>query len=142
MNFRKLLHDLEQVPDDVADEYVAGIVNLVSQWASANGHADLVRDWTPAASRLEARRYLAEAIAVTKTQEDGTITPSQVAKRLGVRSERVLAWIKSGKLKASNLGTKRPRYRVTQDDLSTFLKEQQTPPKIPRAKRRSRPSRF
>ena len=51
-------------------------------------------------------------------------TPPQVAKRLQVSPERVIAWIRAGKLRAVNLsdGTIRPRFRIHADDLDSFLR--------------------
>lgn len=51
------------------------------------------------------------------------LTPPAVAKRLGVDHHRVLAWIRSGKLRAVNLGDGpiRPRYRIDPGDLGDFL---------------------
>jgi excisionase family DNA binding protein len=127
MDFRKALRDLEQTPDDVADEYVASVVNQVSEWAAANGHAALVRDWTPAASRLQARRYLAEAIATTAIEPDGPLTANDVAEQLGVTSETVIEWIKAGQLKGANVGKgmQRGRYRILPSDLDAFLRSRQ-----------------
>jgi excisionase family DNA binding protein len=121
----------------------ADIVNTVSDWAAKNGYPSLVREWTPAAGPTEVRKYLAECIAAKEKPK--TLTPPEVAKELGCRASSVLAWIKSGKLKASNLATaSRPRYRVTLEDLAEFLKSRQPLPKQTRVKtrRRDKPSRF
>lgn len=55
------------------------------------------------------------------------LTPPQVAKQLGVDPATVIGWIRSGQLKASNLGKGdlRPRYRVQPGDLDAFLKKRQ-----------------
>lgn len=82
MNFRKLLAELDQTPDDVADELCASIVNDVSKWATATGLPNLVREYTPAASRVEVRRYLAAAIAATKPADE-LLTLDEAAKVLG-----------------------------------------------------------
>ena len=61
------------------------------------------------------------------------LTPPQVAKRLAVKSDKVRAWIRSGKLRALDVseGAKRPRFRVAPDDLDDFLRSLQVvaPPK-------------
>jgi hypothetical protein len=57
----------------------------------------------------------------------------------------VLAWIRSGELKASNLSKgSRPRYRVTPDDLAAFLKSRQPEPPTPRQRKATsnKPKRF
>lgn len=58
------------------------------------------------------------------TQVCTFLTPPQVADRLGVSSEKVINWILAGELKGCNLAAKsssRPRYRVSEDDLTAFL---------------------
>ena len=71
------------------------------------------------------------------------LTPPEVAKQLRCRASQVLAWIRSGELKASNLSKgSRPRYRVTPDDLAAFLKSRQPEAPKGRAARRTKPSRF
>lgn len=60
-------------------------------------------------------------------QGRSVLTPPQVAKQLGVDPATVISWIRSGQLKASNLGKgdQRPRYRVQPGDLDAFLKKRQ-----------------
>ena len=125
MELRRALADLDSCPDDAADDFAASIVNDVSQWATTNGFPELVRDWTPAASRVEVRRYLAAAIAAT-TPPPTVLTPPEIAKQLGADPATVIQWIRSGQLKASNLATgHRPRYVVQPADLEAFLKARQ-----------------
>ena len=125
MDFRRLLAELDACPDDAADVFAAGIANDVSQWATTNGLPDLVREYTPAASRVEVRRYLAAAIAAT-TPPPTVLTPPDIAKQLGADPATVIQWIRSGQLKASNLATgQRPRYVVQPTDLEAFLKSRQ-----------------
>lgn len=51
------------------------------------------------------------------------MTPPEIAKLLRVSPEKVLAWIRNGRLKAINVSNRvRPRYRVNHDDLNTFLR--------------------
>jgi len=147
MNLHKLLDELESDLDDrYAETRAAEIVNEVSPYMARLGHASLVREWTPAAQPIEARRYLAECIAATAEKpEPSALTPPQVAKQLGCRASRVLAWIKAGQLKASNLATgSRPRYRIQPDDLVDFLKRRQPelPQARPKKRRPNRPKRF
>jgi excisionase family DNA binding protein len=51
------------------------------------------------------------------------MTPPQIAKRLGVASEKVIGWIDGGELRAVNLsaGEVRPRWRIMPEDLAAFL---------------------
>lgn len=66
-------------------------------------------------------------------------TVAQVAERLGVGDETVLAHIASKRLAASNvgLGTRRPRWRITPEALDRFLSAS-TAPKPVAARRRKR----
>lgn len=55
---------------------------------------------------------------------DRMLTPPQVAERLAVHPEKVLRWIRSGKLPAINVTEKefgRPRFRVKPADLEAFV---------------------
>ena len=53
-------------------------------------------------------------------------TPPAVGKLLGVDPARVIAWIRSGKLKAVNLSDRtRPRYRISQEALEEFLRQRE-----------------
>jgi len=53
------------------------------------------------------------------------LTPPQIAARLKVRPGKVLLWIASGELLAINVAEnaagKRPRWRVSEEALQTFL---------------------
>lgn len=50
-----------------------------------------------------------------------TYSPPQVAKLLKVNADTIRAWIRSGRLPASNYpGTRRPRYRISERDLEQF----------------------
>ena len=68
------------------------------------------------------------------------LTPPQVAKLLKVRREKVVGWIKAGKLRAIDVaeGGSRNLYRVSQAALDEFEKAQQVMP-LQRAPRRPRP---
>lgn len=52
-------------------------------------------------------------------------TPDQAADVLGVDGEKILAWIHSGELAASNVGSRpdggKPRWRIAEADLGRFL---------------------
>lgn len=58
------------------------------------------------------------------------LTPPEIAKSLRVSPEKVVAWIRDGRLKAINVSNQtRPRYRVSHKDLNAFLKEIEVPSK-------------
>lgn len=74
------------------------------------------------------------------------LTPPQVAKILRVRRDKVVSWIRSGKLGAIDVadGGSRRLYRVSQAALEEFEKSQQvTPPKVvPRRRQSAVPDYF
>lgn len=69
------------------------------------------------------------------------LTPPEVAARLGVEPERVIRWIRTGKLPAINLsdGKLRPRFRVDPLDLA-LLEQRRAVVPAPKPIRRRRQS--
>ncbi|MSQ94327.1 MAG: DNA-binding protein [Gemmataceae bacterium] len=72
-----------------------------------------------------------------------TLSVRDLCDRYGVGEHTVLSWIRSGELRAVNVGrrpgAKKPRWRITQEALDAFeLSRTPTPPQ-PRALRRKRP---
>ena len=55
---------------------------------------------------------------------DSALTVREVAQRYGVGEHTVLGWIRSGQLRAINVGrniaAKKPRWRITAEALETF----------------------
>jgi excisionase family DNA binding protein len=52
------------------------------------------------------------------------LSPPEAGERLGVAAEKVIAWIKAGELRATNVATRlggRPRWRIHEADLEAFL---------------------
>jgi hypothetical protein len=77
----------------------------------------------------------------TTTTERRKFTPPEVARRFGVAVDKILAWIRSGELRAIDASTRRaarPRYLVDVEDLEAFERSRQVTPPAPRAKRRRR----
>ena len=66
------------------------------------------------------------------------LTPPAIAKLLRVNVHRVLGWIASGQLTASNVGDgiNRPRWRIMPDDLDAFLLRRQRQPTAPAPRRK------
>lgn len=56
------------------------------------------------------------------TAHKETLTVPDVARELRTSEDTIRGWINSGQLKASNVGTNRPRYIILREDLNTFLK--------------------
>ena len=69
-------------------------------------------------------------------------TVQDLCERYGVTVHTVLGWIRSGELKAVNvgrrLGAKKPRWRITQAALDAFEAIRTTTPPLPRVRRRKR----
>ena len=83
--------------------------------------------------------------AGSRTQSAGNpssfLSPPEVAERLRLSPDKVLAWIKSGELVAVNTATKlggRPRYRISPNSLAEFEKRRITPAKPTPVKQRRR----
>jgi Helix-turn-helix domain len=67
------------------------------------------------------------------------LTPPVIARRLGVKADVVLSWIHSQELRSFNAAAKRgrrPRWRVSEDDLQSFLSSRSASP-CPRPTRRA-----
>lgn len=63
------------------------------------------------------------------------LTPPEIARRWGIKSQKVLAWIRSGELRAINAAERpegRARYLVDVEDLAAFERRRRV---IPPAKR-------
>lgn len=70
-------------------------------------------------------------------------TPPSLARMWGCSPETVLAYIRSGRLRAFSLsphGSRRPRWRISPDDVRAFEDAQAPKPAKPRPKRPSRRS--
>lgn len=64
-----------------------------------------------------------EAETEVRTEKE-FLTPPDIARRLRVRRDKVLGWIRSGELRAADVSQhrgSRPRWRVHQRDLGDFL---------------------
>ncbi len=70
-----------------------------------------------------------------------THTPPTIAKLLGIKVDKVHAWIRAGELKAVNVAQKRsgrPRWRVLDEQLQDFLRSRESVKPPPRRRRRSK----
>jgi excisionase family DNA binding protein len=68
------------------------------------------------------------------------LTPPQLARRLGVSPDKILAWIRSGELRALNAATNRggrPRWLIDEADVMTF-ETLRSAPSRPSTRRRRR----
>jgi excisionase family DNA binding protein len=73
------------------------------------------------------------------------LTPPEVAAELGIEPGKVIAWIHSGELPASDITEKRgerPRWRIRRTDLDDFLRRRQVhqPSESPPNPARRRPA--
>jgi excisionase family DNA binding protein len=73
-----------------------------------------------------------------------TFSVHDVSERYSVGEHTVLGWIKSGELRAVNVGrkagAKKPRWRITQEALDAFEVLRTPTPVRPRVRRRKRPA--
>ncbi len=65
-------------------------------------------------------------------------TPPVAAEKIGCSPDTIVAFIRSGELKASNLsrGSQRPRWRISKVDLQDFLDRRSNHPAEPKRRRR------
>jgi excisionase family DNA binding protein len=72
-----------------------------------------------------------------------TLSVRDVCERYGVSEHTVLGWIRSGELRAVNVGRrpegKKARWRVTEEALAAFELSRTPTPPPPRKRRRKRP---
>jgi hypothetical protein len=73
------------------------------------------------------------------------ITPPEIARRYGIKPDKVLGWIKAGELRAVNVAarpTGRPRWRITEADLLVFENRRaaKAPPPVDRRRQQKDPS--
>ncbi len=71
--------------------------------------------------------------------EPATLSPAQVARRLGVGIHKVLAWIARGELAAVNVANRlgiRPRWRISAEALADFERRRSAVPPTPAPKPR------
>lgn len=67
------------------------------------------------------------------------VTPPQLAKRWGVATNKILAFIASGELRAVNLATSlkdRPRWFIDEADIERFERFREATPAAPRVRKR------
>jgi len=65
------------------------------------------------------------------------MTVPEVAKLLRVRPDKVLAWIRSGRLRGYNVAEKetgRPKYRVNREDLEAFTQQRSVTQPAPKGR--------
>jgi excisionase family DNA binding protein len=71
-------------------------------------------------------------------------TVQDLQRRYGVTVHTVLGWIRSGELRAVNVGrrpgAKKPRWRITQEALDSFEQLRTPTSSAPPARRRNRPA--
>jgi Helix-turn-helix domain len=70
---------------------------------------------------------------------DGYMTPPAIAKRLGIKPSKVLAWIRRGELLAINVVDRlggRPRWRISPAALAEFERMRQAVPEVRGTRRR------
>jgi excisionase family DNA binding protein len=73
-----------------------------------------------------------------------TLTVRDITTRYGVSEGTVLGWIRSGELRAVNVGrhpgSKKPRWRITTEALTAFEQMRTPTPPAPRVRWKKRPA--
>jgi len=95
-------------------------MNLAT-WTIYSEYLDRVNDPTAAASLTLADALQSKAMPLPNQP----LSVPEVAKLLRVRPDKVLSWIRSGRLRGYNVAEKeqgRPKYRVNREDLDNFAK--------------------
>ncbi|MBP3958425.1 helix-turn-helix domain-containing protein [Gemmata sp. G18] len=98
----------------------------------------------PARGRDDFARFVNEVIEAVRTELHAApgLTPNEVASVLRVSQGKVLAWITSGELVATNTAAAlcgKPRWVVSASALEAFRKKRSSLP-LPKVARRRRPS--
>jgi excisionase family DNA binding protein len=95
-------------------------------------------------SIMEAREIVASMIGLCKEPESNTLTVKQAAASIKVSQDTVRQWIKSGELKASNVGKGRSkgRYVIQMNDWESFLDRRKTEPPVQRKRLNSSFKRY
>jgi hypothetical protein len=135
---------LAQTPEEIYSYEAVGTIKAARQIALSLGLIEVAkiceRIKTPALEPLSAQKVLAECLSKLK-QAPESLTPPEVAKILKVNPGKVLTWIRSGALKATNVSqSNRPRYRITLEEIELFKRGRQVNPK-PKQVRKASPYR-
>ena len=124
--------DDTDVACDRADETVP-IIREAGRIAVELGLPDVARHCATVTTSMlalpVAQLVLCECMAMLpKPIPDGTtLTVTEAARLLKVNRDKVLGWINAGRLRAANVSKGfRPRWRISQRDLDTFLAGQST----------------
>ncbi len=112
-------------------------IGLAAVEAASTGLMNLFRD---VAAQLAER--IGGATPRRKAAEDKTptmLSPPMLAKRLGVSSDKVRDWIRSGQLAATDVSQKpggRPRFKISEEAIREFEKKRQPEKPLPAPRRR------
>ena len=116
-------------------------IQEAGEFAARLGLADLYRaslQYNETATPKQAIAFLAECLAGLPTAKADVLTANQAARTLGVRKEKVLRWIRTGELRASNVSQGyRPRWRIKRADLDGFLAGRNPTPRQPKRERQT-----
>jgi excisionase family DNA binding protein len=135
------LAELDDVPDDIAGDHLAVVIDEAAKRAAACGLPAAVEacQIRPGPVGIDlARRVLSACRGACQSPAmSSALTVAQVAERLNVAPDTVTGWIHSGALKGSNVGKglQRGRYRVAPADLDAFIASRQPEPPATRRQR-------
>jgi excisionase family DNA binding protein len=96
-------------------------------------------EMTPTMTAHEALRLVGKLLAWVDTlrTKDRPLTVPEVAIFLRVRPDKVLSWVRSGRLRGYNVAEKengRPKYRVNREDLESFVQRRAVMQPAPRGR--------
>jgi excisionase family DNA binding protein len=92
---------------------------------------------TAAAASLTLAAVMLEGQPATSGPHNQPLTVPEVAKLLRVSPDKVLSWIRSGRLRGYNIAERengRPKYRVNPDDLQSFTQQRAITQPAPRGR--------
>ncbi len=99
------------------------VAQLYDEYLQRTGEIAAAASLTLADVMQSARK--ADRVGATPSP-DQPLTVPEVAKFLRVRPDKILSWIRSGRLRGYNVAERengRPKYRVNPDDLQSFMQQ-------------------
>ena len=141
------LDDDSESAIDRADETVE-IIREAEKIAIELGLPDIARHCTKVTTTMlalrPARLFLCECLAMVQkparavvSAANQPLTVPEVAKLLRVRPDKVLSWIRSGRLRGYNVAERehgRPKYRISPEDLQAFTQQRAITQSVPKGR--------
>lgn len=144
MDLKKALKQIDALAELEFDESIAeslrSIIRDVELVAVKNGQPDIVKACQVKSNLLSvksARLIISKCLALLD-DDRAFLTPSEAAHQLRVSENKILTWIRGGRLQALNVNDSgRPSYRISPDDLKNINEQV---PSTPARKRKRKVS--